>query len=167
MASGGVQSGAVVSDQYRMHRLRPGDEWVLGTLARGNARFGDGSADEWQPPLGNDEAVRFCADPGTVFVVAIELATNHIAGFVYGGVLMRRHTKLHHICLYEIGVDVDHRKRGVGTLLMQAFAAEARQMGVDQGFVVTNESNRDAMSLYQEYGAVRGGSGEGLFGLKF
>lgn len=167
MADRGVQSGAVVSDQYRMHRLRPGDEWVLGTLARGNARFGDGSADEWQPPLGTDEAVRFCADPGTIFVVAIELATNHIAGFVYGGVLLRRHTKLHHLCLYEIGVDVDHRKRGVGSLLMQAFATEARQMGIDRGFVITNEANRDAITLYREFGATRGGSGEVLFGLQF
>jgi hypothetical protein len=47
------------------------------------------------------------ADPGTVCVVAIDMATNHIAGFVYGGVLSRRHTRLHHLCLYEVGLDVE------------------------------------------------------------
>ena len=121
---------AVVSDQYRMHRLRAGDEWVLGTLARGNARFGDGKEQEWLPPLGTEETAQFVSDPDTVCIVAIDLETNHIAGFVYGGVLKRRHTKLHHICLYEVGVDIDHRARGVGPLLLSAFAAPFLQVYV-------------------------------------
>jgi ribosomal protein S18 acetylase RimI-like enzyme len=157
----------VVSDQYRMHRLRAGDEWVLGTLARGNARFGDGDEQDWQPPLGGDEAARFVADPDTVCLVAIDMATNNIAGFVYGGVLNRRHTKLRHLCLYEIGVDLDHRTSGVGRLLLDAFAAEARQMGIDRGFVITNEANREAIALYESFGAVRGDGRDILFGLSF
>lgn len=157
----------MVSDQYRMHRLRAGDEWVVGTLARGNARFGDGTETDWLPPLGSDEAARFVADPGTVCIVAIDMATNHIAGFVYGGVLFRRHTKLEHICLYEIGVDLDHRQGGVGELLMAAFAGEARRMGIDRGFVITNEANTAAVALYTAFGAVRGDGRDALFGLSF
>ena len=150
-----------------MHRLRTGDEWVLSTLARGNARFSDGDETDWQPPLGNDEAAQFVTDPNTVCIVAIDVATNHIAGFVYGGVLMRRHTKLRHICLYEIGVDIDHRSNGVGSLLMEAFAAEARHMGIDRGFVITTEDNHTAIQLYQQFSAVRGDGKDVLFGLSF
>lgn len=157
----------MVSDQYRMHRLRAGDEWVVGTLARGNARFGDGTDTDWLPPLGSEEAARFVSDPGTVCIVAIDMATNHIAGFVYGGVLFRRHTKLEHICLYEIGVDLDHRKGGVGELLMAAFAGEARRMGIDRGFVITSEANTAAVALYTSFGAVRGDGRDVLFGLSF
>jgi GNAT superfamily N-acetyltransferase len=150
-----------------MHRLRTGDEWVLATLARGNARFGDGSDTEWQPPLGSDEAAQFCADPNTVAIVAIDLATNHIAGFIYGGVLMRRHTKLRHICLYELGVDVDHRQNDVGSLLMAAFAAEARRMGIDRGFVILTEKDQTAIRAFTQFGAVRGDGRDALFGLSF
>ncbi|QXC62990.1 GNAT family N-acetyltransferase [Aquihabitans sp. G128] len=157
----------MVSDQYRMHRLRSGDEWVLGTLAKGNARFGDGSEAEWQAPLGSDEASQFVSDPHTVCIVAIDMATNHIAGFIYGGVLSRRHTRLHHMCLYEVGVDLDHRQTGVGMLLMQAFAGEARKLGIDRGFVITNEANHAAVALYESYGALRGDGNDRLFGLSF
>ncbi len=157
----------MASDKYRMHRLRAGDEWVVGTLARGNARFGDGSETDWLPPLGSDEAARFVSDPGTICVVAIDTGTNHIAGFVYGGVLHRRHTKLEHICLYEIGVDIDHRNSGVGEQLLAAFAAEARKMGIDRGFVITTEANTAAIALYQGFGAVRGDGRDVLFGLSF
>lgn len=150
-----------------MHRLRTGDEWVLSTLARGNARFGDGDEGDWQPPLGTDEAAQFVNDPNTVAIVAIDMGTNHIAGFIYGGVLLRRHTRLRHICLYEVGVDVDHRRHGVGMLLMQAFAGEARRMGIDKGFVITNEANRSAVELYKQYGALRGDGRDALFGLTF
>lgn len=158
---------AVDGQNYRMHRLRSGDEWVLGTLARGNARFADGNENDWQPPLGSDEASRFVADPLTVCIVAIDTETNHIAGFVYGGVLSRRHTKLQHICLYEIGIDIDHRDKGVGPKLLEAFSAEARQMGIDKGFVILNESDRAAVALFEAHGAMRGDGRDALFGLSF
>ena len=152
-----------------MHRLRAGDEWVLSTLARGNARFGDGDGSEsdWQPPLGSDEASRFVNDPDTVAIVAIHMGTNHIGGFGYGGVLFGRHTRLQHSCLYEIGIDVDHRKNGVGELLLDAFAGEARRMGIDRGFVITNEANKIAIDLYRKFGAVQGDGRDVLFGLSF
>ena len=150
-----------------MHRVRPGDEWVLSTLARGNARFGDGDEQEWLPPLGSEEASRFVADPRTVCVVAIDMGTNHIAGFVYGCVLYRRHTKLEHLCIYEIGVDLDHRKEGVGHLLLEGISAEARRMGIDRGFVITAESNREAIHLYEGFGAQRSPGNDILFGLNF
>ena len=109
----------MVSDRYRLHRLRQGDEWALSTLAKGNARFGEGEDRPWVPPLSSDDASEFVNDPRTICVVAIHMETNHMAGFVYGGVLYRRHTKLRHICVYEIGIDIDHRNQGVGKILLE------------------------------------------------
>lgn len=151
-----------------MHRLRVGDEAVLTTLARGNGRFTDGdTSSDWQAPLGPEEAAQFVADPNTVCMVAIDLATNHIAGFVYGGVLKRRHTRLQHMCLYELGVDLDHRGKGVGPLLLKAFGEQARAMGIDRGFTILNENDREAVETFIKAGAVRGDGSDVLFGLKF
>ena len=156
-------------DRYRMHRVRAGEERVLTTLARGNARFGDGSggADDWQPPLGGDEAARFVADPRTVLVVALDARSNTIAGFVYGCVLYRRHTKLEHLCVYELGVDIDHRRTDVGRRLMEAIAGEARQMGITRGFVITAESDTAARRTFEGFGAVRSPETDILYGLSF
>lgn len=150
-----------------MHRLKEGDEWVLGTLAKGNARFGEGSDHDWQAPLGAEEAALFVADPDTVCIVAIEIASNNIAGFIYGGVLRRRHTRLNHLYLHELGIDADHRKSNVGQSLMAAFAGEARALGIDRGFVITNEANKQMMHMCTAFGGLRGDGRDVLFVLAF
>jgi len=157
----------VVSDRYRTHRLGAGDEWALATLAKGNARFGDGDDRPWIPPLSSQEASEFVSDPRTVCIVAIDLGTNHMAGFVYGGVLYRRHTKLRHICVYEVGIDIDHRQSGVDRLLLQGFGAEARRMGIDQGFAFTSSTDRRARAMYESVGALRSSDNEIIYGLTF
>ena len=150
-----------------MHRLGAGDEWVLGTLAKGNARFSEGSDHDWQAPLGTEETALFVADPNTVCIVAIDTASNHIAGFIYGGVLSRRHTRLKHLCLHELGIDIDHRKSDVGLSLLAAFAGEAREMGIDRGFVITSDANTQLVKIYEAFGAFRGDGRDVLFGLTF
>ena len=152
-----------MSDQYRMHRLRQGDEWALSTLSKGNARFGDGE-DRWVPPLSSDEAAEFVNDPRTICVVAIHTETNHMAGFVYGGVLFRRHTKLRHLCVYEIGVDIDHRNKGVGKLLLDAVGAEARNMGIDRGFAFAASSDKHMRAIYDSAGGQHSADTEILYG---
>ena len=155
----------MVSDRYRLHRLRQGDEWALSTLAKGNARFGDGEDRPWVPPLSSEEASEFVNDPRTICVVAIHMDTNHMAGFAYGGVLYRRHTKLRHICVYEIGIDIDHRTKGVGSLLLAAFGAEARAIGIDRGFVLVHAGDGDMQALLREFGGQR--SEHVIYGLTF
>lgn len=154
-----------MSTAYRTHRLRAGDEWVLTTLAKGNARFTDGKEQDWLPPLGSAETAQFVSDPDTICLVAIENETNQIAGFVYGGVLMRRHTRLQHICLYEIGIDIDHRTKGVGSLLLAAFGAEARAVGIDRGFVLVHGGDGEMQALLREFGGQR--SEHVIYGLTF
>jgi ribosomal protein S18 acetylase RimI-like enzyme len=150
-----------------MHRLRQGDEWALATLAKGNARFGDGEDRPWVPPLSSDEAAEFVNDPRTICVVAIDTETNHMAGFVYGGVLYRRHTKLRHVCIYELGIDIDHRRSDVGKELMRALAAEARQMGIDQGFAFTPATDRAMRDIFDAAGGQHGDDNELLYGFSF
>ena len=155
-----------MSDQYRTHRLAPGDEWALGTLAKGNARFSEGGDGDWVPPLSSQEAAEFVSDPRTIAVVAIDQATNNLAGFIYGSVLYRRHTKLRHLCVYEVGIDLDHRKGDVGKLLLDAIAAEARSMGIDRGFAFANGADRAMRAIYDSAGGETSGS-EVIYGFRF
>ena len=158
---------AMVSDRYRLHRLRQGDEWALSTLAKGNARFGDGDDRPWVPPLSSEEASEFVSDPRTICVVAIHMETNHMAGFAYGGVLYRRHTKLRHLCIYEIGIDIDHRHQGVGKVLLDGIGAEARQVGIDQGFAFCAATDRDTRAIYDSSGGQHSADNEILYGFQF
>ena len=157
----------MVSDRYRLHRLRQGDEWALSTLAKGNARFGEGEDRPWVPPLSSDEASEFVNDPRTICVVAIHMETNHMAGFVYGGVLYRRHTKLRHLCVYELGIDIDHRNQGVGKILLEGIGAEARQMGIDRGFAFAASGDKDTRAIYDSAGGQHSADTEILYGFEF
>mgnify|MGYP001954093140 CR=1 FL=1 len=115
----------------------------------------------------SDEAAEFVTDPRTICVVAIQMETNHMAGFVYGGVLFRRHTKLRHLCVYELGIDVDHRNKGVGKLLIEAIGGEARQMGIDQGFAFTAATDRATRAIYDSAGGQHSSDNEILYGFDF
>jgi ribosomal protein S18 acetylase RimI-like enzyme len=157
----------MASDMYRLHRLRQGDEWALATLAKGNARFGDGEDRPWVPPLSSEEASEFVNDPRTICIVAIHTETNHMAGFVYGCVLFRRHTKLRHLCIYEVGIDIDHRNQGVGKVLLDGIAAEARQMGIDQGFAFAAGDDRESRAIYDSAGGQHSAANEILYGFTF
>lgn len=156
-----------MSGRYHLRRLRPGDEAALTVLARGAARFDAGGHGTALDPLSPADAKTFVADDRTICIVALEEGTNHIAGFVYANVLYRRHTQLRHLCVYEVGVDQDHRSRGVERYLMDGLAAEARQLGIDRGFVITQESNPEAMELYRSVGGVTGDGTDVVFALRF
>ena len=55
--------------------------------------------------------------------------------------------------LYEIDVAEGFRQRGVGTRLIEAVLAIARERGLASTFVMTNRSNEAAMRLYRRTGA--------------
>ena len=40
-------------------------------------------------------------------------------------------------------------------------------MGIERGFVITNEANHEAIKLYEASGALRGDGRDILFGLTF
>lgn len=156
-----------MAGRYRLHRLGAGDERVLAILAERNSRFVADGGGESLDPLPPPEAVRFAADDRTVFIVAVEARTNLVAGFVYACVLYRRHSRLRHLCVYEVGVDVDHRTTGVGERLLAGLADEARAMGIDRGFAVTTMSHREAVALYESAGGVHGADRDVVYALRF
>jgi N-acetylglutamate synthase-like GNAT family acetyltransferase len=90
-----------------------------------------------------------------------------MAGFVYGGVLYRRHTRLRHLCVYEVGVDIDHPRAEVGKLLMEGIALEARQMGIEQGFAFAAANDRENRQIYESIGAMKSTDMEILYGIQF
>src|SRR5439155_103374 len=82
-------------------------------------------------------------DERTLFLAAFDDSTP--IGFVLAYVLQRRHGDQEHLFVYEIGVRADVRRSGVGTALMQRLAGLARERGLRDAFLLTNESNAAAI----------------------
>jgi ribosomal protein S18 acetylase RimI-like enzyme len=118
-----------------VRRLGPGDEDVVTRLAE-------------RPPqtalLGNDS---------TIFLVAFE--GDDPVGFVLAYELPRRHGDEAILLVYEVDVDEEHRRRGVGTTLLRELADIARRRGIGEGFVLTDPGNEAANALYASAGGER------------
>lgn len=57
--------------------------------------------------------------------------------------------------LYELGVDEGARRRGVGTALVEALAALARERRCRGMWVLTDEDNPAAIATYRRAGATK------------
>jgi hypothetical protein len=102
-------------------------------LATGSGRFGAAGDDASKPPLAPEDATAVVADDC---------------------VLYRRHTQLKHLCVYEIGVDIDHRGSEVGAQLLRGLADEAKKRGIDRGFAISSVTDSEALTLFSTVGAV-------------
>ncbi len=143
-----------MTGRYRIHLLRAGDERALQLLAAGSGRFSEDGEGSPQQPLEPADATAFVSDPRTLTVVALDPGSSQIAGFAYACVLYRRHTKLRHLCIYEVGVDIDHRGKGVAEQLLAGLAAEARRQGITQAFAVLGSTGPDVLDAYRAIGAA-------------
>jgi ribosomal protein S18 acetylase RimI-like enzyme len=100
-----------------------------------------------------DATDRFLNDPGHHLLVA------YIAGQSVGmvtGVEMTHPDKGTEMFLYELGVDENHRRQGVGTGLVSALAALARQRGCYGMWVLTDDDNAAATATYRSAGGIVG-----------
>jgi aminoglycoside 3-N-acetyltransferase I len=122
----------------KVRRLGPGNEAVVHGLAT-----------EGEPA----RAAELLADERTFFLVAFE--REEPIGLVVAYELIRRHREPSQLFVYELGVEPEHRRRGVATALMAELARLARERGIRSGFVLTNESNSAAMALYERLGGRR------------
>jgi len=105
-------------------------------------------------PVANDSTIDyFLNDPTCYLMLAVE--DGRVIGSLNGHSLRRPHRSNLQFLLYEIDVAAAHRKQGVGHALVSAFTAEARAAGADEIWVLTNESNRAAFSLYSKCGFRR------------
>jgi len=67
------------------------------------------------------------------------------------------------IFLYEIEVNVNYQRQGVGTLLIQKLLEIAKEIKAKEIFVLTNANNMAAMKLYQSTGGIRENSDDVMF----
>ena len=117
-----------------IRRLGPGDEGVVEALATRTAR------------------TDLLRDEQTVFLVAFD--DEQPVGFVLAHELPRRHGDATQLLVYEVDVDESHHRRGIGKALLGELAAIARERGIAEGWVLTDEDNEAAMALYRSAGGI-------------
>ena len=98
-----------------------------------------------------DDAVeRFLADPTHHLLLARE--GEDTVGFV-SGMEMTHPDKGTEMFLYELAVDEQHRRLGVGTALVRALADLAQERGCYGMWVLTDADNDAALATYAAAGA--------------
>lgn len=101
---------------------------------------------------------RFLRRPSNVLVVAVE--GERPIGFLLAYVLDRIETERVMVCLYEIIVDPDRRRRGIGTRMMETLGEVGAEVEATKIWTITNESNRAAVRLFTGTGAERDPGGD-------
>lgn len=120
--------------------LGPGDEDEL--VAAGDL-FDEATRPEW--------ARRFLTSPGHHLCLAVE--DGRPAGFV-SGVEMVHPDKGVEMFLYELGVDDDLQRRGIGTALVTALAGRAAELGCYGMWVLADADNEAGVRTYLAGGAT-------------
>jgi ribosomal protein S18 acetylase RimI-like enzyme len=115
-----------------IRRLGPGDENVVRAIATRPPHF------------------ELLHDERTILLVAFE--DGEPVGFVLGHHLPRRHDPPSKMLVYEVDVAESHRRRGVGKALLAELGRIARERGIPQGWVLTDDDNDAAMALYRSAG---------------
>ncbi len=92
-------------------------------------------------------------DDRTIFLAAFD--GDEPIGFVLAYELPRRHGDAAMLFVYEVDVAAAYRRRGVATALMRELERLARERGIGEAFVLTDEENEPAMRFYESLGGVR------------
>lgn len=95
----------------------------------------------------------FLSDRGNLLVAAFN--GEQPVGFALAYILHRIDRKDAMMFLYEIGVLAEYRQRGIGKSLINELKRICREKDLVEMFVLSNESNRPAMKLYESTGAER------------
>jgi hypothetical protein len=91
---------------------------------------------------------------------------NKISGFLTAHRLQRFDERKAEILLYEIGVNEESRKKGIGKALIEAVKAWGREVQADEVWVLTNRSNQAAMALYKSAGGLEASPDDMMFVFK-
>jgi len=125
----------------RVRRLRPGEE--LGVLR---------AAHLFDEPPELTATRAYLADPRNVFLLAFE--GSEPIGFLRGTELDQLKSRRKQMFLYEIAVEPEFRRKGVGTALIESLLRDCRELGFEEVFVFTDPANQPAVSLYRSTGAA-------------
>jgi aminoglycoside 3-N-acetyltransferase I len=145
--------------------LAPGDEEVVRELSVRSAELGDGAAEPRYSPLDSGAAAAFLVHEQNHVLVAFD--GKRPVGMLLAYELERRHGDPRMLFIYELGVDAGYRRRGIARELLRRARALARERGINEGFVLTEESNEAAMALYASAGGVRPSEDEAMFDFDF
>jgi aminoglycoside 3-N-acetyltransferase I len=94
---------------------------------------------------------KFLSNPANYLIVAE--AGNELAGFLLGYRLERLKEESFKFFIYEIDVDKNFQRRGVGTALIEYAKNIVRAEKMINAFVLTNYSNEGAVEFYRSTGA--------------
>lgn len=98
-------------------------------------------------------AVRtYLADLRNVLLFAFE--GSEPLGFLRATELLQLSSRRKQMFLYEIGVDEDFRRHGIGKALINTLLKDCRERGFEEVFVFTDPANVAAVALYRSTGAV-------------
>ncbi len=139
-----------------IRRLGAGDEAVLALIAEEAPEFDLAGRSGPDDPLPAGDAADYLADPSVLHWVAEE------DGRVTGELLCH-HLRLpsgegHELLLYSIGVRATHRRRGVGTALVQEMLGWMQGAGVPEVWVLAD--NPGAEAFYADCGFTPGSKNE-------
>ena len=134
-----------------VRRLEAGDEAV--------AREAVATFKHSYPTL--DHMGRFLGDKDHYFFVAG--VDGELAGFLLAYKMERCDGERAMMFLYEIEVLSRHRRQGVARALVEAVKGECERQGFLKMFVITEESNEPAQSLYASSGGRQEQRGAVLF----
>ena len=95
----------------------------------------------------------FLSDNSRYLLLALE--DGRLVGSLNGYALKHPDRREPAFFLYEIDVREECRNRGIGKALVNRFVAEARAAGAFEVWVITNESNGPAMTMYRHSGMTR------------
>jgi GNAT superfamily N-acetyltransferase len=135
---------------WRIHKLAPGDELLLGSLAIDADEFEEETIERTPRPLGQADASAFLEDPTTHMWAA--LADELPVGLVLAYVLRRRHGDPKQLFVYELATRRGWRRQGVATALIQQMLEWARSTDLQRGFVYTGQTNATAIAFYKSLG---------------
>lgn len=112
----------------------------------------------------SEQGKKFLANPDNILLLSY--SGEKVTGFLSGYRLQRFDNKKAEVLLYEIGVDEAFRRRGIAKSLIHTFKQWAKKTGANEVWVLTNKSNKAAVSLYESEGGVIESTDEQMYVFK-
>lgn len=107
----------------------------------------------WNMDGAGANLLRFLEDPNCIMLAAS--VDGEPAGQIVGHLLKRWDARASMTFIYSIDVTEKYRRKGIGKKLVDQFNTIAKEEGCSETFVLTDETNRPAVNLYQSTGAIR------------